>query len=116
MLVFCVALGFGIPLYAADEVDTSELEVEEPAGKAHAPDKGSTSDKAQKPEKGQKAEKPGKKGNPSVLDLEAELIEGERKAPDLFFQLQPGTPNLDAILFQRTNFNDFHDLEKRFLS
>jgi uncharacterized iron-regulated membrane protein len=49
---------------------------------------------------------------PGVLDFEAELIEGERKSPDMFLQLQSGTPNLDAILFQRTNFNDFHNLEK----
>jgi hypothetical protein len=54
----------------------------------------------------------GEKSKPGVLDFEAELIEGERKSPDLFLQLQSGTPNLDAILFQRTNFNDFHNVEK----
>jgi len=53
-----------------------------------------------------------KDNRPGVLDFEAELIEGERKSPDMFLQLQSGTPNLDAILFQRTNFNDFHNLEK----
>jgi hypothetical protein len=52
------------------------------------------------------------KAKAGVLDFEAELIEGERKSPDLFLQLQSGTPNLDAILFQRTNFNDFHNIEK----
>lgn len=55
---------------------------------------------------------PGARKKPGVLDFEAELIEGERKSPDLFLQLQSGTPNLDAILFQRTNFNDFHNVEK----
>ena len=55
----------------------------------------------------------GEKNKPGVLDFEAELIEGERKSPDLFLQLQSGTPNLDAIMFQRTNFNDFHNIEKR---
>lgn len=57
--------------------------------------------------------KVGEKNKPGVLDFEAELIEGERKSPDLFLQLQSGTPNLDAILFQRTNFNDFHNVEKK---
>lgn len=59
------------------------------------------------------AKEAGTKNKPGVLDFEAELIEGERKSPDLFLQLQSGTPNLDAIMFQRTNFNDFHNIEKR---
>ena len=49
---------------------------------------------------------------PKVLDFEADVIEGERKTPNLFLQLEVDTPNLDTLLYQRSNFNDFHDLEK----
>ena len=51
-------------------------------------------------------------GPTKVLDFEAEVIEGERKTPNLFLQLEAETPNLDTVLFQRENFNDFHLLEK----
>ena len=50
---------------------------------------------------------------PKVLDFDADVIEGERKSPNLFLQMQVETPNLDSLLFQRSNFNDFHDLEKQ---
>jgi hypothetical protein len=49
---------------------------------------------------------------PNVLDFESDVIEGERKSPDLFLQLQVDTPNLDVLLYQRKDFNDFHELEK----
>lgn len=47
-----------------------------------------------------------------VLDFEAEVIEGQRKAPQLFIQMDMGTPDLDAVMYQRNNFNDFHAVEK----
>ena len=46
-----------------------------------------------------------------VLDFEAEVIEGERKIPNLFLQMEIETPNLDAVMFRRKNFNDFHVVE-----
>jgi hypothetical protein len=53
-----------------------------------------------------------KKGQPNVLDFDGDVIEGERQAPNLFLQLQVDTPNLDVLLYQRKDFNDFHALEK----
>lgn len=53
------------------------------------------------------------KEGPAVLDFEADIIEGERKNPQLFLQLGAETPDLDAVLFQRKDFNDFHDVEKK---
>lgn len=51
----------------------------------------------------------------TVLDFEAEIIEGERKMPSIFFQMEIDTPSLDAVMFRRKTFNDFHqmDLERR---
>lgn len=49
---------------------------------------------------------------PQVLDFDSDVIEGERKSPDLFLQLHVDTPNLDTLLYQRRNFNDFHAVEK----
>lgn len=47
-----------------------------------------------------------------VLDFETEVIEGQRKAPQLFLQMDVGTPDLDAVMYLRGNFNDFHAVEK----
>ena len=43
-----------------------------------------------------------------VLDFEADVIEGEKKAPELFLQLDTETTDLGAVLYDRKNFNDFH--------
>ncbi len=48
----------------------------------------------------------------NVLNFEADVIEGERKNPNVFIQLDVGTPSLDTVLFQRSNFNDFHAQDK----
>lgn len=47
-----------------------------------------------------------------VLDFETEVIEGQRKAPQLFLQMDVGTPDLDAVMYLRSNFNDFHAVER----
>lgn len=47
-----------------------------------------------------------------ILDFETEVIEGQRKAPQLFLQMDVGTPDLDAVMYLRGNFNDFHVVER----
>ncbi len=58
-------------------------------------------------------EKPSKnvRSRPQVLDFEAEVIEGERKTPNLFLQLEIDSPSLDSVMYKRRNFNDFHLVE-----
>lgn len=55
--------------------------------------------------------KPQSTSSPKVLDFEADIIEGERKLPSLFLQMEIETPNLDAVIYRRKNFNEFHVLE-----
>lgn len=55
------------------------------------------------------AQTPPKKSN--ILNFEDDVIQGERKNLDLFVQLDLGTPNLDSVIFQRDNFNDFHQID-----
>jgi hypothetical protein len=43
-----------------------------------------------------------------VLDFDADVIEGEKKAPELFLQLDTETTELGAVLYDRKTFNDFH--------
>ncbi|MBU6154168.1 MAG: hypothetical protein KGP28_07685 [Bdellovibrionales bacterium] len=43
-----------------------------------------------------------------VMDFEADVIEGEKKAPELFLQLDSDTTDLGAVLYDRKTFNDFH--------
>lgn len=50
--------------------------------------------------------------NEKVLDFDAEVIEGQRKAPQLFLQMDVGTPDLDAVMYLRQNFNDFQAVEQ----
>lgn len=54
-----------------------------------------------------------KKSNPTVLDFEADVIEGERKTPDLFIQLSMEKAKTESVIFDRKNFNDFHAIDSR---
>lgn len=49
----------------------------------------------------------------NVLDFEADVIEGERMAPSILIQMDLQSPNLDTLVFQRKNFNDFHLIDMR---
>lgn len=67
---------------------------------------------------GQKSDTAGKtkeapKSKSNVLDFEADVIEGERVAPNLFVQMDLGSPNMDTLMFQRKNFNDFHAIDMK---
>lgn len=57
-------------------------------------------------------EKTNARSNPKVIDFEAEIIEGERKTPTLFLQIGLEKPTMDAVLYQRKDFNDFHIVTK----
>lgn len=52
------------------------------------------------------AEPDGKSKN-SVMDFEAEVIDGEKKVPELFLQLDSDRSDVSTILYDRPNFNDF---------
>lgn len=58
------------------------------------------------------ASKKQSKSSPKVIDFEAEIIEGERKTPTLFLQIGLEKPTMDAVLYQRKDFNDFHAVTK----
>jgi hypothetical protein len=53
-----------------------------------------------------------KSGKTGVLDFEGETIEGQRKRPDLFLQTETQNLTLDAILYLRKDFNDFHQVDR----
>lgn len=48
-----------------------------------------------------------------VLDFDADVIEGQKKTPELFLQTEVDRPSLEAILYQRRDFNDFHAVDSR---
>lgn len=48
----------------------------------------------------------------NVLNFDADIIQGERKRPDLFIQLGGATTNMEAVLYGRQNFNDFHAVDQ----
>lgn len=50
--------------------------------------------------------------NSNVLNFDADIIQGERKRPDLFIQLGGATTNMEAVLYGRQNFNDFHAVDQ----
>ena len=54
---------------------------------------------------------------PDVFDFESDVIEGQKKAPELFLQLEMESTDLSAVLYDRKNFNDFSavDLKRRSL-
>lgn len=60
----------------------------------------------------QQAAKTGKKDKVNVLDFEGEMIEGERKKPDLILQIAPQDLNFESLLYNRADFNDFLEVDK----
>jgi hypothetical protein len=47
-----------------------------------------------------------------VMDFEADVIEGEKKAPDLFLQMDSENAELSAVIYDRKNFNDFSKFDR----
>lgn len=47
-----------------------------------------------------------------VLDFEGEVIEGERKRPDLFLQMTTTDLNNGDLIYIREDFNDFLEVDK----
>lgn len=43
----------------------------------------------------------------NVLDFDADVIEGEKKKPDLLLQLGSDYENLDSLVYFRNDFTDF---------
>lgn len=50
---------------------------------------------------------------PNILDFDADVIEGERTGPSLLVQMDLQAPNLDMLVFERKNFNDFHGIDMK---
>lgn len=49
-----------------------------------------------------------------VLDFEADVIEGEKRKPDLFIQLEGGaSDSMDSILYSRDDFNDYQEIDRK---
>lgn len=44
--------------------------------------------------------------NPPVIELEADVIEGEKKLPAIFLEFESHAPTLDSVIYQRADFND----------
>jgi hypothetical protein len=64
-------------------------------------------------EKTKKKHAPGPSAHiaPSVLNFDADVIEGEKSNPDLFIQLGNQQPSLQAVIYGRKNFNEFQKHE-----
>jgi hypothetical protein len=50
---------------------------------------------------------------PEVLDFEGDVIEGQKKAPELFLQLDVEKADLSSVLYDRRDFNDFHTVDSK---
>ena len=51
--------------------------------------------------------------NGQVLDFEGEVIEGERKRPDLFLQISTKDLSFDSLLYLRNNYNDYLEVDRK---
>lgn len=54
-----------------------------------------------------------KKDKIETLDFEADVIEGQKKSPELFLQLDVQQLELNAVLYNRKSFNDFHSVDHK---
>lgn len=53
------------------------------------------------------------KQSENLLDFEAEVIEGEKKRPELFLDIKAGDGNVGSGLYLRPNFDDFFAVDKK---
>lgn len=49
----------------------------------------------------------------NLLDFEAEVIEGEKKRPELFLDIKAGDGNVGSGLYLRPHFDDFFIVDKK---
>ncbi len=49
----------------------------------------------------------------NLLDFEAEVIEGEKKRPELFLDIKAGDGNVGSGLYLRPHYDDFFVVDKR---
>jgi hypothetical protein len=49
----------------------------------------------------------------SVLDFDADVIEGERAQPDVFLEFGNEAQTMESVVFKRTDFNDFHEVSMK---
>ena len=48
-----------------------------------------------------------------VLDFEGEVIEGERRRPDLFLQMSIDNVKFDSLIYNRDDFNDYLEVDRK---
>ena len=48
----------------------------------------------------------------NVTDFKSEVIKGDRNRSPVFIDLVQANPEGRSIIFNRPDFNDFHDIEK----
>lgn len=70
-------------------------------------------DQAKSEEKSKSAPVSKKSGPGNVLDFEGEVIEGERRRPDLFLQMSIDNVKFDSLIYQRDDFNDYLDVDRK---
>ncbi|MCK6598318.1 MAG: hypothetical protein L6Q37_08140 [Bdellovibrionaceae bacterium] len=49
----------------------------------------------------------------AVLDFEGEVIEGERRRPDLFLQISIDNVKFDSLIYNRDDFNDYLESDRK---
>ena len=62
---------------------------------------------------GAHADSSAQKSKSNVLDFEADVIEGQTRAPDLFLQTDVKSPTQGSVLFNRRDFNDFQKVDSQ---
>lgn len=49
----------------------------------------------------------------AILDFEGEIIEGERRRPDLFLQISIDNIKFDSLIYNREDFNDYLEVDRK---
>lgn len=56
---------------------------------------------------------PAPSGRGQVLDFEGEVIEGERRRPDLFLQMSIENVKFESLMYNREDFNDYLEVDRK---
>lgn len=48
----------------------------------------------------------------NVIDFDADVIQGERRKPEIFIQVGKERTNLESVIYGRNDFNDFAAVDR----
>lgn len=109
ILVSILLLAMYLQAQEAESLDALSLPTEEKSEGANT----SSADQMKTTTKPDLSLKKTKDNVGAILDFEGEVIEGERRRPDLFLQISIDNVKFDSLIYNRDDFNDYLEVDRK---